>query len=300
LRNDLHQEQMKSRSLEKRAAETPDLDCTRVFDFGGRHPNRAHADIDTTIAYDELEETRRNLGRKQSTVRSLEDDNLKLREELNQEKQKVLELKRGAHNRTMQWKAELQKITEEVESKQRLEEDVARLRDEMGRLVNELSLCMEREKNLKRDVDMLRRENQEAHAVTNEVRHQAAGKAEEMELLSSVVSGQLVAVEQELTQQLQKSSELVEQFISHAYEPLSVIRATCQHIATSGEAGPSPGTRVVPPLFDANAENSQTSLVKIVNVLRYSADVLEAHQQMHETRRVEHPQHRGEGKHRHR
>ena len=60
-----------------------------------------------------------------------QDENLKLREELNASKKRVIELKQAAHQRKLTWKEELDKITEELSSKQKLEGEVAAMRQQM-------------------------------------------------------------------------------------------------------------------------------------------------------------------------
>merc|ERR1712217_948951 len=69
---------------------------------------------------------------------SLEDENLKLREELNIAKEKVIELKQTAAKRRQQWSEEIQQITEELNVKQKLEAEAISLRADRTRLQQEL------------------------------------------------------------------------------------------------------------------------------------------------------------------
>jgi len=294
LRGDLQQEQERSRALEQRASKaermnrrlsaeldrsrefpgSAELDCTWNTATGSRRPCKATSS--SSDAHDELNETRHSLESSRREVVSLEDETLRLREELNGEKQKVIELKRAAHSRGAAWKEELQKITEELTIKQRLEEEVAHLRLEQARFRKELDLLTEREVGARREAARLQQEVVEARAAKQDARSEVAEKVEEMQILSTVVGGQLVAVEQELTQQMKKSSQLLELFLHRAHEPLAVLRRSCQRIASSGVAGEELWTRAVPPLFEANVHDLHANLSKIVDLLRFVADVLEA------------------------
>lgn len=326
LRNDLQQAQDSSRSFEKRASEAEqsseelraeidrlrrassnDLDCTR--DVASRSvilrkdPSGASSKGPTRAPPDELLEARRGLEARALQVHRLEESTLRLREELNAEKQKVVDLKKAAHSRGAAWKEELEKIADELGAKQVLEEEVARLRHELTRCREELDHGKERdgltrreeryrqlEQDLKKKyseeiaalvqkVEKLQREVEEAREAKYSARKVSSEKMEEMEILSNAVGSQLVAVEQELREQTAKSSQLLELFLQHSHGPLQTLRRSCRRIANSGEAGDEPSTRPVPPIFEPDVHNLQTNLVKIVNLLRFAADVLEAREQ---------------------
>lgn len=250
-----------------------DLDCS-VRSVGSRQlaGKASSGSAGSSEERDELSETLRTLKTSRNEVISLEDETLRLREELNCEKQKVIELKKAAHSRAAAWKEELHKITEELSAKQQLEKEVAQLRTDQARCRKELSLLHDREAAARKEAAKLHKEL-EGHAVGK------MGAREEMELLSTVVGGQLVAVEQELTRQMKKSSQLFEHFLRHAQEPLETLRRVSKRVAATGAAGRGLWMRSAPPHFEAAEHDLGASLSKIVDLLRFAAEVLEAQEQ---------------------
>merc|ERR1711972_588448 len=85
-----------------------------------------------------------------------------------------------------------------------------------------------------------------------------------------------MAVEQELTRQVQQTSQLLELFLQHTLGPLTVLRRTCRRIAASGDAGRDAWMKQAPPLHETDVSELKENLVKVVNILRFAADVLEA------------------------
>lgn len=224
----------------------------------------------------QLEEARAAAQRARDELRKLEDENIVLQENLNQEKQKVVELKRAAHGRAAAWKEQLEKITMELAIKQRLEEESTQLRCDNQRYQRELSCLAEREASAKQSADQFRRE-------VDSLRFQAKGtvaeKTEELEQLSTTMGGQLMAMEQEFQNQLQQNTQLLELFLRHCAQPLSTSRRCCSRLAS--ELVNMAGTndfrdRELPPMFESNVNDLKTNLVKIVNILRYVSDVQEA------------------------
>merc|ERR1712113_1121999 len=108
-----------------------------------------------TSGLDELDRTRR-------VLEQSEDEALFLREELNREKQKVLDIKKAAQKRKEDWKAELGKITEELLEKEKLEKEVIDLKLDWKRLQEKFGRVTETEANVRRDRDRLQRELSEA------------------------------------------------------------------------------------------------------------------------------------------
>jgi len=302
-RKDLEQEQQRSRIFEQRAAEAEkqnrrlslDIDRSRGerggsfggsdvdFLLGSRRPYQASFTSGTSSiggsgepAAGDLQEAQLSLETSRKEVLSLEDETLRLREELNNEKQKVIQLKRAATSRGAAWKEELQKLTEELTQKQRLEEEVAQLRKDNIRFRKELGQVSEREVASRREATRLQQELLEARSEKSDARHTVAEKEKEMEILSKCVGGQLVAVEQELTNQMKKNSQLFELFLEKAHEPLTGLRRSCRKIAASGTAGRELASRQVPVLFEVNVHELQSNLAKIIDLLRFSTEVLEA------------------------
>lgn len=306
LRGDLQQEQLRCRAFERRATEaevhvkklsselekkggssilgTMDrLDVT----MSCRDVQRAARDLPLE---DALSVTQRGLESKHQEVLSLEDENLKLREDLNLEKQKNLELKRESQRRKAMWKEELEKIQEDLHDKHRLEEraneqrielqhleaEVARLKMLEARLQQELGASSDREQDAKRVVEKLERELDQACQAKDQSQKTADSRVAEMQTLATAVSGQLVAVEQELTEKVRKNSHLFELFLHHARAPTSKIRQYARDMAAAGEAGWDLRMKPAPPLFDPTVCELQDNLVKLVNILRFASEVLES------------------------
>mmetsp|Transcript_37799 Transcript_37799/g.95833 ORF Transcript_37799/g.95833 Transcript_37799/m.95833 type:complete len:365 (-) Transcript_37799:93-1187(-) len=218
----------------------------------------------------ELDATRRGgalgaggdvLERRREEVRALEDETLRLREDLNSEKCKVVELKKAAHGRAAEWKQQLQAIIAELSVKERLEEE---------------------NRHLRREVEQQRRE---LVGVRSHARGGGVVKEEELDLLSRTMGGQLMVMEQELQTQAAQTAgaqQLLELFLRHSSPPLEVLRRCCRRLAD--ELGRSATMqdlqeREVPPVNDVNVNDLKGNLVKIINLLRYTADVMEAHDQ---------------------
>lgn len=305
LRRDLEQEQQRSRMFEQRAAEAEKQNRRLSMDIdrgrGERGGSLGGSDVDLPLgsssrrhfqasytsgpgsiggsgesAPGDCQEARLSLEATRKEVLSLEDETLRLREELNNEKQKVIQLKRGATGRAAAWKEELQKLTEELTQKQRLEEEVSQLRREISRFRKELGQVSEREVASRREATRLQQELLEARSEKSRAHNTVAEKEQEMEILSKCVGGQLVAVEQELTNQMKKNSQLFELFLEKAHEPLTGLRRSCRKIAASGASGRELASRQVPVLFEVNVHDLQTNLAKIIDLLRFSTEVLEA------------------------
>jgi chromosome segregation ATPase len=309
LKSDLEQEESKSRDFEKRASEAElanqrltadldrlrestmrapfELDCTRELTGGAvRDSLMSERPTTTTIgrptcdpSVDELLATRRSLDAKTEELRTLEEESVKLRTELNGEKQKVIDLKAAAHNRGAAWKEELAKITDELASTQRLEEEVAKLRLERQSYDNNLAVVQERETEARKEIEKMQAEIFQARQARKRAQHKFTEKAEEMEALSSTVGGQLVAVEEELTKQVQQTSHLLELFLQHTLSPLTILRRSCKRIAAQGPSG-NDHPPTAPPLHNADVNDLQNNLVKMVNILRYASDILDARDQI--------------------
>jgi chromosome segregation ATPase len=319
LREDLDAEKTRSRQMERRAVDAEfslrkmsDIDRSRSgLDAG---VTSRHFDMDASRVLptdcliglsgeDALMETKRVVESKVREVESLEDETLRLREELNEEKQRVIKLKQAAQSRKVAWKEELQTLAEELGSKQRLEEEVIHLRRAHARSREEVSAYADREASSRSDADRLHQQLRAQAATVEELNSELSScrrgnapssktssgspgrNAEELEILTQVVGGQLVAVEQELTQQVQKNSQhaqLLDLFMMHAQRPLAAIRHACRQFAANGEAGMDMWKRQVPPMYEPSVQDLQGNLVKMVTLLRFAADVLEArtrHQQ---------------------
>jgi len=135
---------------------------------------------------------------------------------------------------------------------------------------------------LRREVEQQRRE---LVGVRSHARGGGVVKEEELDLLSRTMGGQLMVMEQELQTQAAQTAgaqQLLELFLRHSSPPLEVLRRCCRRLAD--ELGRSATMqdlqeREVPPVNDVNVNDLKGNLVKIINLLRYTADVMEAHDQ---------------------
>ncbi|CAE8632721.1 unnamed protein product, partial [Polarella glacialis] len=233
LRSDLKQEQARARSLQQRAVEAESAskrlaDQLRGLD-GDSTARSSRSSRSGRSIEDELSYTLRGLEKKREEVISLEDESLWLREELNAEKEKVIVLKKAAHSKSTAWREELAKLTAEIDAKERLEKEVLQLRKNQSRAIEELALMATRELDGRRRIERLTEELEEVRRSTQQLE---AEKTEELMVMSGTLGGRLVAVEQELTEQAQKTSQLISLFLRHIFGPLaSVLRSCCTLLA---------------------------------------------------------------------
>lgn len=213
---------------------------------------------------------------------NLEDENLRLREELNSSKEKVIELKRAAAKRCQDWRAEMQTITEELASKQALEEEAATLRKERARLEQELINSRKqvgsRESVEKAEIERLRAELQQAQENIREISVQAK-KADEMEALSQMMTSKVMELEQELsrklnehTRKLNEHTRLLSLFFKHAEQPLEALRAGCRRLLGFF---PIAIDTVDPERFVPSIDDFQENLVQVVDLLRWAEEVMQ-------------------------
>jgi len=196
----------------------------------------------------------------------LEDDLLRLREQLNAEKEKVLELKRAAQSRRAAWQEELGKITDELGAAERLQGEVDSLRADSARWRRALE-----------------RANGRAEALQSELRQARAGQSGAGELaLQEGPAGDrgllppAAESSSELRERERRTSHLLGLFLQHARGPAQRLRRSCRCLVDAGAAGGEPRLRQVPPIFEADVRHLQDGLVKMVDLLRYLADVHDA------------------------
>jgi len=208
---------------------------------------------------EELLRARRFIDEKQQEVMSLEEENLVLQEELNREKQKVIELKRACNTH----KEESQKASGDVEMNQWLQEEVALLRNETSKLREDLEQAQQREHILKTELGDLQQEAGKANNL----------HSQEMGRLSVTVGEQLVQVERELAQRTKELSEVTEPFLKYAHGLLGATRKACAQIdnATGRPRQPPPL------LYDQRSRDLRENFRSILKLLKYMADVLALH-----------------------
>lgn len=312
IRTDLEKERQRSKEFEHRAVTLSDaLDQTKRAAMLG-----SELDVTKAILNGDLDHTLRVQPvcsfPDGSQARSLEDENLWLRIELNREKAKIIELKKAAHSRREEWKEQLEEVTRELKEKQRLEEELAELRQVQSRDRKGLERTLGLEALAKSQVEKVQKDWQEdrerAQRELDEAKRDAQLELEEakrhaqleLDELKAHFGQQLepahaelrevvrraaaaeanlqaqVRTTMEITEQVQTTTQLLDLFLGHAQSPLNSIQSKCSELASRGEAGDEAMKWSVPAVHDANAGDLQGNLVKIVSLLRFVAGVLDA------------------------
>lgn len=199
-----------------------------------------------------------------------------LREQLEEERNRVAQMKAAAERKRQMWGEELAKISDQLAEKEVLEEKVAHLTLDMAKLRTELQEAAEREGALQRQNRAGQLEVQDAQRRTQCVEEQTGEKARELDILSQTVGNQLVAVERELQLQLQRNAEIMALFLQHSQPPLARIRKACQEVCASGDAGHDMWMRRAPPLFDLDHPDLQCKLAAVVDLLAYAGDTFDS------------------------
>lgn len=207
---------------------------------------------------------------------NLEDENLKLREELNASKEKVIELKRAAAKRSADWRSELSTITEELACKQSVEEEAASLRKDRLRLQEELGQAREhlihRESVANAELDRLREEL----LLTQDRAREGAStsmKAQELDKLSQTMGQRVIELEEELERKVGGQSHLLNLFLKHAEKPVEALRVHCRYIVRASNPNGE-----VPNSFVPDPNDIQNSLVNIIEMLRWAEEVTEGYE----------------------
>lgn len=214
---------------------------------------------------------------------NLEDENLKLREELNASKEKVIELKRAAAKRSSDWRSELQTITEELSTKHALDGEAVTLRQDRSRLQEELvqtrQLLGQRESLAKAENERLKEELLRLQEKCREgVDHRT--QAEDLDRLSQTMGQRVIELEQELSSKVGEQSRLLTLFLKHSEQPLETMRLHCKRLLASSSDGE------VPYSFEPDPSDIQQSLVNIIDMLRWAQDVTEGYEDARQQRRA--------------
>eukprot|EP00747_Dinoflagellata_sp_TGD_P212598 gnl/TRDRNA2_/TRDRNA2_85682_c0_seq1.p1 gnl/TRDRNA2_/TRDRNA2_85682_c0~~gnl/TRDRNA2_/TRDRNA2_85682_c0_seq1.p1 ORF type:complete len:346 (-),score=95.66 gnl/TRDRNA2_/TRDRNA2_85682_c0_seq1:212-1249(-) len=227
-------------------------------------------------------------------VLAVEDENLQLREALNAEKQKVIELKCAYDQRKQAWKAELQKIEGDLGQKFELEERNLKLQAELKIVREQYQQALERQSDLKLEVRKLQAQLQEASSL--EPPHASAVKQSRSSknMSSSGSSGYLLgsAVQPVLGNSIQPveptpsngqppklemERQMLFKFLTHAAEPLAMLRCACEEVCTAnGTTKSMPPPLDPPPGIDEGERplTSLNSLAKVLALLRFAAETL--------------------------
>jgi len=217
-------------------------------------------------------------GGSKAELDALREQNQRLLKELEGERNQVAELKKLYGERKASWSEELSKISRELGIKQQVEEELLHTRLENKRLRSELDSATDREATAKAQAASFQKELLQARAAKKCNTAEIENKCEDLEIISTVVGGQLLEVEQELMQHVQKTSEIIDRFLHFAVKPLTALRRSCIKIASAGDAG-NKMWWCNAPAIELHSLDLGQKFMNIINVLGFAADVLEAREQ---------------------
>lgn len=144
--------------------------------------------------------------------------------------------------------------------------------EEQSRLQQDLVKAAEREVAQSREIIRLKAELEKARTGVEP----EDMPPEEMQKLNVGLGQQLVAVEQELKEQVRKSSRLLEHFLKSIQRPLEVLRRFGWHLAASSALHNS----LQPPeKFQPNVHDLERSLSQVGKLLSFTAQMVEAREQ---------------------
>merc|ERR1712137_1246450 len=130
------------------------------------------------------------------------------------------------------------------------------------RLKRDLAWMTEREAETRRVAEKLSSD-------TLEGRVRQAKHADELQAVSKAMTSQLHTMEQELAKQAQKYAELLDAFLRNILQPLGILHSCCVRLSRDMDYSAK-----VPPLCEANVHDLRSNLAKVVNVVRFAAEVL--------------------------
>mmetsp|Transcript_129908 Transcript_129908/g.277385 ORF Transcript_129908/g.277385 Transcript_129908/m.277385 type:complete len:573 (-) Transcript_129908:33-1751(-) len=198
---------------------------------------------------------------KENEALDFQEQNLDLREDLNREKQKVIDIMRAQQ-------ATHAKASGDEELTQWLQEEVAFLRAEAETLREKLSQSGQRERALQKQVrDLTQLQTSASLDSARGAQEQKQFQAEEMERLSNILGGQLMSVEQELMARAKELSAL-EPFFLQAHTLLADICGMCARFEVARSRPP--------PKLHEKGEDVSTCLSKILDAQRYIESVLKS------------------------
>jgi len=146
------------------------------------------------------------------------------------------------------------------------------LPEEQSRLQQDLVKAAEREVAQSREIMRLKAELEQARTGVKSEEL----PPEEMQKLNVGLGHQLVAVEQELKEQVRKSSRLLEHFLVRIQGPLEVLRRFSRQLAASS----SRHNGLEPPAkFEPNVHDLERSLSQVLKLLSFTAELVEAREQ---------------------
>lgn len=213
---------------------------------------------DVRAVRDELCNTRHHVEEKQHEVTSLEEQVLKLREDLNNEKQKVIDLKRNANTQV----EEFEKIAADVELTQWLQNEVTALRGDAARLRDDLNKANAREEDYRQNILDLKGELE---------KYSGSLRPHEVDQLISNMSGHLFEVEQELSERTKELSDISDPFLRAALTEMMQMHAICEQLDAAK------GKRREPPrLFDPESRDVRMKLRTILEAMHYVVEVIDS------------------------
>lgn len=163
-----------------------------------------------------------------------------------------------------------------------LEEEVMLLRADGVRVRQDLVVSRTNEKALRKQVERLTRHKlDESSSMLHQCKVETREKVpvSELEHLAATMSGQLVAVEQELSIKMRERAELVEPFVKKMHKLLARALRAADDLEKA--AGRQPNSLFHLKRLADGGRDLKVYLVSIVEALRYSVDCIERASQQH-------------------
>jgi chromosome segregation ATPase len=262
LKNNLEQEKQRSKDMERRMSDVGNNPRRRLSappqllkqdGSGGEPEPEAGGRSETAPTAAELRSEMLANPRYADWLVTLEEEALQIREELNTQKQRVLDLRRQEQQRRQAWKLELQKLEEELGATEELKQRNQQLACEVHQLREQIAI----QTSGKDEHRQLRVDLAEAEEEVERLRAELCRRVAKEALPGAdgpQASGRTLP-------------EVIGLFLMHVREPLAALLVACHARAGASGKGPEP--------LEASPNADQVKqLARVLDFLRYFAKVL--------------------------
>jgi hypothetical protein len=202
---------------------------------------------------EELHKLTTHVAKKQGEVLDLTARSQEVSEQLERERQHVLDLERAESTH----RNELDGVDDALRLNQQLQDELKYLRGEAKKLKEKIGSSRGQEQHLRQEIEELQRSGSGPVGPDDQ----------EMERLSMTVGGQLMSVERELAMKTKAVSDLSEPFLRQMHDLLEAARRACQRLD-------SDSSRTAPALFDSRSRDLCGALRGMLELLHYMVEVL--------------------------
>lgn len=212
---------------------------------------------------------------------TLQEENLEIRNLLNQSYEKVLELKKRERDVAKEEKLKTAQVQEKLIIEQQTS---AAQREELSRLNLELQQVQMRhrdhtsqlEEKMSRLSEKVRSYKSKAEANDGSRREDDAYRDAEMKQLHDNLSNKVMETEEELRRVVTVHQKLMKRFLEHIRDPLEALRQHSKRL--QGDAKfPDLSAVARPPSFEPIANDDEASLRTIARIMSWSANITEAY-----------------------